>query len=54
MGGRSLGDMQDQIIGGYHHGGALALKENPERAKEVFSFVTKIEFLDTYYLEEKP
>jgi hypothetical protein len=24
MGGRSLGDRQDRIIGGFHHGGALA------------------------------
>jgi hypothetical protein len=27
MGGQSLGDRQDRIIGGFHHGGALALKE---------------------------
>jgi hypothetical protein len=25
MGGWSLGDRQDRIIGGFHHGGALAL-----------------------------
>ena len=34
MGGRSLGDRQDQIIGGFHHGGALALRE-PRESEEV-------------------
>jgi hypothetical protein len=27
LGGRSLGDRQDQIIDEFHHGGALALRE---------------------------
>jgi hypothetical protein len=35
MGGRSLGDTQDRIIGGFHHGG--------ERAEEALS--AKFEFL---------
>jgi hypothetical protein len=41
MGGRSLGDRQDRIIGGFHHGGALALRE-PRKSRRSFSFVTKI------------
>jgi hypothetical protein len=34
MGGRSLGDRQDQIIGGFHHGGALALKRAKKEPKK--------------------
>jgi hypothetical protein len=41
MGGRSLGDRQDRIIGGFHHGGALALRE-PRKSRRSFSFVIKI------------
>ena len=41
MGGWSLGDRQDRIIGGFHHGGALALRE-PRKSRRSFSFVTKI------------
>ena len=41
MGGRSLGDRQDRIIGGFHHGGALALRE-PRKSRRSFNFVTKI------------
>jgi hypothetical protein len=44
MGGQSLGDIQDRIIGGFHHGGALA-KESRERAKEVLALSPKFEFL---------
>ena len=39
MGGRSRGDIQDRIIGGFHHGGALALSPNFEflrRRKAIF------------------
>ena len=36
---RSLGDRQDQIIGGFHHGGALALRELPIKLTRVI-FVT--------------
>jgi hypothetical protein len=42
MGGWSLGDRQDQIIGRYHHGGALALRE-PRKSQNLNS-----------YVEEKP
>ena len=43
MGGRSLGDRQDRIIGGFHHGGALALRE-PRKSPcgQALSLVTKI------------
>jgi hypothetical protein len=41
MGGWSLGDRQDRIIGGFHHGGPLALRE-PRKSRRSFSFVTKI------------
>ena len=41
MGGQSLGDRQEQIIGGFHHGGALALREL-RKSRRSFSFVTKI------------
>jgi hypothetical protein len=41
MGGRSLGDRQDQIIGRFQHGGPLALRE-PRKSRRSFSFVTKI------------
>ena len=36
MGGRSLGDRQDRIIGGFHHGGALALRERAEKEPKKF------------------
>ena len=36
MGGWSLGDRQDQIIGGFHHGGALALRE-PRKSRQSFN-----------------
>ena len=42
--GRSRGDIQDQIIGGFHHGGALAL-ESREGAEEVLALSPKFEFL---------
>ena len=43
MGGRSLGHTQDRIIGGFHHGGALALAlREPRKSQRSFSFVTKI------------
>ena len=35
MGGQSLGDRQDQIIGGFHHGGALALREPRKSGKAI-------------------
>ena len=38
MGGRSLGDRQDQIIGGLHHGGALALRELALSPKFEFTY----------------
>jgi hypothetical protein len=43
MGGQSLGDRQDRIIGGFHHGGALALikRESRERAEEKFEFLRR-------------
>ena len=41
LGALSLGDTQDSIIGGFHHGGALALRA-PRRGRRSFSFVTKI------------
>jgi hypothetical protein len=40
-GALSLGDTQDCIIGGFHHGGVLALRA-PRRDRRSFSFVTKI------------
>jgi len=43
-GGRSWGDIQDRIIGGFHHGGALAL-ESRERAEEILALSPKFEFL---------
>jgi hypothetical protein len=43
MGGRSLGDRQDQIIGGFHNGGALALREPRKSRRSLNS-----------YIEEKP
>ena len=42
MGGWGLEDRQDQIIGRYHHGGALALRE-PRKSWNLNS-----------YAEEKP
>ena len=43
MGGRSLGHTQDRIVGGFHHGGALALAlREPRKSQRSFSFVTKI------------
>jgi hypothetical protein len=41
LGALSLGDTQDSIIGGFYHGGALALRA-PRRGQRNFSFVTKI------------
>ena len=43
MGGRSLRDRQDRIIRGFHHGGALALRE-PRKSPcgQALSLVTKI------------
>ena len=38
MGGRSLGDKQDWIISGFHHGGALALRE-PRKSRRSFSYL---------------
>ena len=38
MGGRSLGDRQDWIIGGFHHGGALAFRE-PRKSQRSFSYL---------------
>jgi hypothetical protein len=45
MGGQGLGDRQDRIIGGFHHGGALALIKRAEKEPKKFSFFTKSEFL---------
>jgi hypothetical protein len=45
LGAFSLGDTPDSIIGGFHHGGALALRA-PRRGRRSFSFVSpKFEFL---------
>ncbi len=41
LGALSLGDTQDFIIGGFHHGGALVLRAL-RRGQRSFSFVTKI------------
>ena len=48
MGGRSLGDRQDQIIDEFHHGGALALRE-PRKSQISLALSPKFEFV-----EEKP
>ncbi len=36
IGGRSLGDTQDRIIGGFHHGGALALIKRAKKEPKKF------------------
>jgi hypothetical protein len=41
MGDRSLGDRQDQIIGGFHHGGALALREPRKSLSPKFEFLRR-------------
>ena len=51
MGGRSLGDRQDRIIGRFHHGGALALRERAEKEPKKFQLCHQN--LNSY-VEEKP
>jgi hypothetical protein len=42
IGGRSLGDRQDRIIGGFHHGGTLALREpRKSRLSPKFEFLRR-------------
>jgi hypothetical protein len=48
MGGRSLGDRQDRIIGGFHHGGALALRE-PRKSQRSLN-AQLINILLKYYI----
>ena len=50
MVGWSLGDRQDRIIGVFHHGGALALRE-PRKSPPKFEFLRRgkaIMFLGLY------
>ena len=45
MGGWSLGDRQDRIIGGFHPGGALALTLREPRKSRRKALSPKFEFL---------